>query len=263
MKYKRGVNLKEEIFNISQMVSNEGEKRVYILGHDNPDVDSIISGIMLGNFASKLHRPYGVEWMFVLPNGKVDKETADILKGIGLDTRYIMRMSEENIQGRPVFLVDHYETVHSNKVIGCIDHHPTSKKINYGYYQCEARSAAAKIIHDLIIESGEEINPQEVYWTMCAMMVDTNCFVMSGKARAGEEEWVKVQCRKRRIEYEGLFKKCIGLTDLNQSVQDIAEHGIKKYKFGSKRVISSYIQVTEENTMIEEECIVHNINTEY
>ena len=56
-------------------------KKAIILGHENPDVDSVVSGYLLEKILTK--KGYDVE--FIIPDKKIDSDTLDICMRNGLN----------------------------------------------------------------------------------------------------------------------------------------------------------------------------------
>ena len=74
-----------------------------ILGHENPDVDSIVSGVLLERYLTR----QGKEARFMIPDRKVDEESVSICLSFGLDPRkYQGELPKEKNE---YILVDHHE----------------------------------------------------------------------------------------------------------------------------------------------------------
>lgn len=216
------------------------EEEVYIIGHRNVDVDSILSGYLL----SKLFSVYGIKNQFVL-SGIVSKDTVEILEKIDFDYE---KYYGDVPNGASVFLVDHYDLTASDlgqdkvvKVVGCIDHHPNDRMISYPFYQYEKCGCCAKIIFDLMGDSETE---RDEILTLLALMVDT-CALRSNKVTKQDLEWADMI----RLKDENIFNEIeqIGMcqTDMNSPLDVIATNGQKTAYFKKGVVQSSYIQVFE------------------
>lgn len=109
-------NLKKEIL---KCIINEAKKEdiVYILGHKNPDADSIFSSIVLAHVLNKL----GI-------NAKAAKLKNDYSYTLGnkkIIEDYLKEELELYDDSKKVILVDHnnLDGINKNNVIGAIDHH--------------------------------------------------------------------------------------------------------------------------------------------
>ena len=57
--------------------------RYIILGHSNPDVDSILSGILLEKVLNKKYNTD--EYKFIIPEEHIDTTSDNIIKELGID----------------------------------------------------------------------------------------------------------------------------------------------------------------------------------
>ena len=92
-------------------------KKYVILGHKNPDVDSIVSGYLL----EKLLKFNGYDVSFVIPDDKISEETYKILSKFSLNPNEFMRKLDSSDNN--FILVDHSER-DVKRIVGIIDHHP-------------------------------------------------------------------------------------------------------------------------------------------
>lgn len=65
-------------FNLDNIDSKD---KIIIIGHSNPDVDSIVSGYLL----EKLLRKKKINAEFIIPDLKIEQENIDICNKYGLD----------------------------------------------------------------------------------------------------------------------------------------------------------------------------------
>ena len=146
--------------------------KIVILGHQNPDVDSILSGYLLEKYMNKKEEN---TYEFVIPDTEINQETIDILNKIQIDiTKYQKRTvnSEDKL-----FLVDHHiEKRYTNEVIGIIDHHPITEDIDGIqktdiYYNQSSCSASAAIAEMFNIDDKEDFT-----LALAAALVDTASF---------------------------------------------------------------------------------------
>ena len=56
--------------------------KIVILGHENPDVDSLLSGYLLEKY---MNDRYGNVFKYVIPDKVLDEESIEILNKIGVD----------------------------------------------------------------------------------------------------------------------------------------------------------------------------------
>ena len=212
--------------------------KIYILGHENPDVDSIISGYLLEKILIK--KGYNAE--FVIPDNKIENDILNICNKYGLDaTKYSknINLKEKN---NIYILVDHNERKLEGKIICIIDHHPTNKYVDIkNYYNKKISSTAC------FITKGNEylLNKDDIKLAIIATLVDTASF-HSTKSQKEDEEWVKCLCKKYNINFEELYKDGLLLTSLD-NLENVSLNNLKKHTIHNFNVESSCIRVDTIN----------------
>lgn len=215
------------------------EEKVTILGHDNIDVDSFISGILLSNLLNFLD----IENEFLILEEIEENETYHIVKdmcGINMKDYY----SGYESTSRTLFLEDHYSTVHAGKVIACLDHHLTRDDIVNGYpfYYSRVSCSTSYMVYELMREAGYKISKTEAKMILVSMMLDTVSF-RNAKTVKSEVLEAKKLCEQYNLNYEEIEKNCLCITPIDTlSVEKIVNNGYKYHNYYGKRVKSSYIQ---------------------
>lgn len=212
--------------------------KITILGHDNIDVDSVVSGILM----SKLLDFLKIENQFAILEEVKRNETYEILEELlGIDMKQ-WEVKEEN-EERELFLVDHYETKHKGHVVGCIDHHPTKKENAYKFNYIKNSCAAAYIIYEIMQEVGFPMEKEIAKMIIVAMMVDTVVF-RSSKTVPEEVEQAKKLAEEYQIDYSSLERSCLCLTPIEKlSTAEIISNGQKWYNYNGVNVGSAYLQL--------------------
>jgi len=213
--------------------------KITILGHDNIDVDAFISGVLLSNLLTFLE----IDNEFIVLQEVKEDDTYHIVKELfGIDMKDYYSTDEDST--RKLFLEDHYETIHSGKVVACIDHHPTSENVKYNFHRSRIASSTSCMIYELMQEVGYQISAEEAKMIVASMMVDTVSF-RSRKTVREEAEMAKEMAKQYNLSYDELEKYCLCLTLINQdmSIEDIINNGYKYYNYNGYRVKSSYIQI--------------------
>ena len=209
--------------------------KIIILGHENPDVDSVVSGYLL----EKILNRKNCNSEFVIPDSKIEEDTLDICLRNGLDPKKFQRAIDSD-KNNQFILVDHNERKVPGKIICIIDHHPTSKPIETeNYYNKKISSTAC-----FICQNNENLlDSDDIKLAVIATMVDTASF-HSTKSRSEDREWVLKMCKEYNLDYEKLYKEGLCLTSM-QDLKKASLNGLKKYAYGDKKVESSYIQIEE------------------
>lgn len=213
-------------------------KEITIIGHDNIDVDSVLSGMLMSNLLDFL----GVKNHFCLAEELKKGDTYDILKNL-LDIDMCSLPYEDELEERTLFLVDHYETIHKGRVIGCIDHHPTQKENRYQFKYVRNSCAAAYLIYEIMKEVEYPITQREAKMIIVAMMIDTMSF-RSSKTIKEEVDQAKELAKEFNIDYDFYENECLCLTPINNlTFDEIISNGQKWYDYNGHKVGSSYLQV--------------------
>ena len=223
--------------------------KIIILGHENPDVDSIVSGYLL----QKIMKKKGYSSEFVIPDNKIEQATLDICRKNRLEpTKFMRKIDLENPESKYI-LVDHNERELGGKIVCIIDHHPTDKEPDIdNYYNQKISSTAC-----YICQGNEDLlTKEDLRLAIIATMVDTASF-HSTKGRKEDKEWVLNICDSHDLNYAELYKEGLCLTSL-ENIKEVSLNGIKKYNYDGKKVESSYIQI--ENPSLEENKINQIIN---
>lgn len=219
------------------------QDKIIILGHINPDLDSIISGILLEYYLNN-YTNYQSE--FIIPDKEIEKETKEICEKFKINYKTHQKSLEENCK---VILVDHNErnNLKNNQIIAIIDHHPTSKKNNCPYYFNEIISSTAA----LIVQKREKLFPKNLLkLAVLATYVDTASF-NSTKALEKDKIWAKKLIDEYNFNEQELNEAGLLLTDLS-NLEIAAFTGLKKYTIKNKKVEVSSIQISSRKTAKED-----------
>lgn len=202
-----------------------------IIGHENPDVDSIVSGVLLEKYLKRK----GYLAQFIISDQKIEEETLIICEKYGLFPReYQGYLPKDNTQ--KYILVDHHEREVPGKVVGVIDHHPTYQKFSCSYYRNEKASSTASMI---VKGREQEFDKEEIVLAIVATLVDTVSF-HSSKTLQEDISWVKRMAKEYQLSYSSLYQEGLCLTDI-KSLDTFLYHGLKEYQFKEEKVASSSV----------------------
>lgn len=232
MKMTNGIDLWKK-----QLTDTLKGKKVTIIGHDNIDVDSALSGILL----SKLLHFLNIENEFqILEEVKEDEIYVIVKELIGIDLKKWQGKEEEN---RNLFLVDHYETSHKGNVLGIIDHHPTKQEKSYDFMYVKNSCATAYMIYEIMKAVNFPITKMEAKMILVAMMIDTISF-RSSKTVKEEVKQAKTLAKEYKLDYNYLEKQGLCLTPVDTlNTQQIISNGQKWYNYSGSKVGSAYLQL--------------------
>ena len=150
------------------------EEKILILGHKNPDTDSICSAMV----KQRLNRRMGYTKCYAGRLGELNKETKYVLDYLNIEEPELIEKVEE---GQEVILVDHNEFnqsaegVEKAKIIGVIDHHrisnfETSEPL---YYTARPYGCTCTILYKEYKQRGLEISKEEAVLMASAIISDT------------------------------------------------------------------------------------------
>jgi PncC family amidohydrolase len=238
-KEEYNLRLKNLLEKLKEVLKNKGES--IIIGHDNIDVDAVLSGILL----EKLFQYLSINAHFKILQPVAELKESETYKIISELTNLKIEQYVESTEdsSRTLFLVDHYETIHSGAVVGCIDHHPTEKENTYEFSYVRDCTAAAFMVYELMKAAEYPLTKEDAQLVIIAMMVDTISF-KSTKAIESEVVVAKELAEKYNIDYSYLEKYCLCLTPIEKmEIGEIVANGIKTYNYGGHKVQSSYVQL--------------------
>lgn len=108
------------------------QKKVYVLGHGRPDIDTIVSAKIFSEILSEIE---GIEVKYAVISGRDDMDLYN-QKMINACMDYApVVLQPEEIDEHLYYLVDHNDlsqsigTQNKDLVLGCIDHHPDSGQL--------------------------------------------------------------------------------------------------------------------------------------
>ena len=156
---------------VENMIVEDGP--VYVIGHKNPDSDTVCSAIAYARLLDLL----GIKAEARITEN-VNNETAFILSEAGVEKPSVL----EDASGEDIFLVDHSEYAQSAEgmrdahIVGILDHHGVGSVITGHQLVYEARpiGATATIVWLDYQNYGLEIDKSTAHILLGAILSDTN-----------------------------------------------------------------------------------------
>ncbi len=220
---------------------------IIIIGHKNPDTDSIVSVLVYANLKSKLG-----EKVKPCRLGALNKETKFVLSRFKAEWPDVIK----SVAGKQVILLDHGDSSNSapglNKaeILEVIDHHfigdiQTIKPI---LYRAEPIGSTSTIIAKIAKEKNIKLNKKQAGLLLSGIISDTICF--SGPTTT--EEDIKIGRKLARIAKikskdlaQKMFEARSSIKGL--SAQDIVGGDYKEHKFGGVKLdVSVFETLTPE-----------------
>lgn len=241
--------------------------KVYVLGHRNPDTDSITSAIVYAH----LKRELGMDAEAVRL-GKVQNETAFALEKYGFDEPRLIETASSDV--KYVILVDHNEKQQSVKdidkvqVIEVIDHHRIAN-FETGdplYFRAEPVGCTATILNKLFKENGVDI-PSNIAGLMLSAIISDTLLFKSPTCTAQD-----ISAAKELEGIAGVDAHAYGLAMLkagadlsDKTLEDLLSLDAKEFGMGEFKVEIAQVNAVEVSDIMDrqaelEELIYRNID---
>lgn len=203
-----------------------------ILGHENPDLDSLVSGYLL----EKLLTSQGKQAEFIIPDQIISNENLSLCESINLDPKkYQKPLPKED---HSYILVDHHEREVPGHIEVIIDHHPTEKNITCPiYYNVPSSSTSLLIVKD----NEDCFSKEDIKAAIFAAMVDTVAF-HSAKAVSSDITWCQEQCQKYGFNYNDLLTQSMCETDISD-LNQAALNGLKRHNLSNHPIATSFLHL--------------------
>ena len=210
----------------------QAKGRIVVTGHDGADVDSVISCLLV----RRLLAGWNILCDIALhaPDGQVRR----VMKGFGVDASALEGETKED---DCLILVDHHQSTRPGSVIACIDHHPTDYLPDYPYVQIENGGACAVMALHLMREAGVSVTPEDERLAITALYLDTIA-LKSTKVTKEEAAWGEREAKRLGLDEDWLRREGMGLMDMSLPAEKLAMLGRKRFAYGEKIVLSSYVQ---------------------
>ncbi|OYT27752.1 MAG: manganese-dependent inorganic pyrophosphatase [Candidatus Altiarchaeales archaeon ex4484_96] len=161
-------------------------EKIYVIGHMNPDTDSICSALAYAEFKNQVDP--GNEYI-AARMGEMNSETAYVLERFGFSEPVLL----EDATGLNIILVDHNEKSQSvegydgAQILEVIDHHKINFKCSEPiYYLNEPVGSTATILGDMFLSTAKNIDEGIAGLLLSAILSDT---VVFKSATTTEKDW--------------------------------------------------------------------------
>ena len=213
---------------LKEIIEKCKNKKVYVIGHHNPDADSIISSYLLTNIL----KSYGIDAIFsIRDNNIIDQE---------LINEYLNEKYEtvDDYNDKYFILVDHnnLDKIPKEKVIASIDHHRITNEVE-DLIEIEYASTSL-LIYDLF-RSKYNFNKKEKELVALSVLSDTEYLTSSRFTEEDQELYKKL---KVDLDVEDLKKKYFKTTDFSKSIEDNLQDDYKEYNYNGAKIKRSIIK---------------------
>jgi len=203
---------------------------LYVVGHKNPDVDSIVSAMVMADYLEKLGRKAKA-----FRTGKMNQETKFVLNKIKISPPSFIK----NLAKKKVFLVDHNEFeeaglgIEKAEISGILDHHKLGgiKTKTPIYFRAEPLGSTAALIFKLFGEKNLPLNKNQAFLLLSGIISDTLKFT----SPTCTEEDIEIGKTLSEISRQGIdelaeemFKAKSDISGL--SLEDLISTDYKEYR---------------------------------
>ncbi len=226
-----------------------------IIGHRNPDMDSIISSSLLKNIflSKKIKCDYAIfETDIIQKNTKVMLDDCMEYKPFML--------KENEIKNYKYFIVDHNDLIQSIKdptlVVGCIDHHFDTNDI---YKPLIMNYTSTSLCIYKMFKSTYKFNEEEKKQIFFASLSDSK-FGLSSRYQKKDAKLINKLGYSN--DYKEYFKKYFIPTDI--SLEDsFSKSSLKKYDFYGYKFQSTIIEALDTKRIDEYKEFINNKNDNF
>lgn len=221
---------------------------IYIIGHKNPDTDSVISAIAYAKYRGEDYTP--------AISSEINNETKFILEKFNVEKPILLEsIKEEDF----VVLVDHNENtqikecIKSEQIIEILDHH----KVNVSFGSpisilTKPYGSTASLVTEKFLENNKEIDKITASLLLSAILSDTIIF-KSPTTTEKDKEFAKILSEisgiDNLIEFGmELFKKKAELS--SKSAGEIINDDFKDFNFGDKKIGITQVQLIDAGELL-------------
>ncbi|MFH1643338.1 MAG: manganese-dependent inorganic pyrophosphatase [Patescibacteria group bacterium] len=216
-------------------------KEVIVIGHKNPDTDSVVSAIVMSQLINQAQGPVSGNAIPKI-SGRPNKETEFVLNHFEQDAPDIV----ESLVGEDVFLIDHSEFsqsvdgIEEANLVGVLDHHNMGgiKTASSIFYKAEPIGSTATIIAKIFSGRNIELNKKQAGLLLAAIISDTLKFTSPTTTKIDKDVAQKlVEISGEDIDQlaEAMFEAksdIFGISALELVSKDYKEFEVGGKKFG-------------------------------
>jgi len=203
---------------------------IHIVGHKNPDTDSIVSAIVMADYFQKTGKQSKA-----FRTGKINRETKFILDKIKIKPPYLV----ENLAKKKVFLVDHNEKeqagtgIERAEIFGILDHHKLGgmKTKEPIYIRIEPIGSTCTLIFKLFQEMNFQLSKNQAFLLLSGILSDTLKFTSpttTKEDKKAAEILAKISQQNINILSQEMFRVRSNISGIK--LEDLIFSDYKEYK---------------------------------
>ena len=227
------------------------DDKIYIIGHKNPDTDSICSAIAYADLKKRLGATKDI---IPARSGKINDETGFILERFNVDEPLLL----EDATDKKIILVDHSEpkqrpeNMDKGEIVEVLDHH----NINFQQatpilFHAEPLGSTATIIAGMYIEKNIEI-PKDIAGILLGAIISDTVIFKSPITTDKDKEIAEIL--KPIAEVDNLEDFGIDMFKAKsnwgkKTAEDIINTDYKEYELGGKNIGISQIETVDSTEL--------------
>ncbi len=211
-------------------------KKIFVIGHKNPDTDSVVSAIVFSSYLKKKK----IDAIPVVA-GELNKETKFVLSFLKEKTPKLLSLAGNKI----FFLVDHgsleesLDGIKKQSIYGVLDHHKMSGISTDSpiFYRAEPLGSTSSLVYKMFCESKIKLNKKEAGLLLCGIISDTLKFNSSTTTKEDKliaKKLVSLSGLKINQLAKEMFEAKSDISKMK--TKDIILRDYKEYKFSKAKI---------------------------
>ena len=231
----------------------------YVIGHKNPDTDSIVAAIGYSYYLNKkgINATPGRQ-------GELNAETKFVLEKFGINEPVLVTYSEED----QYYLVDHNSREESidglkdEQILGVVDHHKIGLKTSIPiYYHAEPIGSTATILAKKMFNEGFEI-PKEIAGILLGGILSDTVIFKSVTTTEEDKEVAKKLGEIAEVDiYDFGIQMKKKLADVsNLSAEEIVKRDLKEFDLPKGKIAVGQVEQVDWEIMNRKDELIDALN---
>lgn len=221
---------------------------IYVIGHANPDADSIFSSIILSNILKK--KGINAKFAVLKESYNYSYEDEEVIKEYIIEKPIVLE--NEDTEKYKFILVDHNDpnqSANKGEFICAFDHHINSGKID----KCFSKeyTSTSLYLYELFKEE-YEFSEYEKKLIAISVICDSEYLFSS---RFSKNDKQLFDSLNQNIDMDEFKKKYFKVTDLTKNIKEVCQNNYKKYNINEIEINRVIIKVYDENMCFLDEYI--------
>lgn len=223
----------------------EVDKKIFVLGHKNPDTDALCSAIAYADFLKKKGKEAEA-----VRTGNLNEETKFALNYFGVKIPPPLK----NIANKKVILLDHNEKeqslegIEKAEILEVIDHHKISFSFEKPiYFLTKPVGSTCTIVAEKFLKEKVKLEPKIAGILLCGILSDTVAFrspTTTEKDKEISQKLAKI-AKIKNLDQFGIQLKKKKATLKGMTISEILNSDVKDFDFSGKKVRISQVEICD------------------